>query len=540
MKSLKHYITLLNIGGLILAALLVLVALWGEQRGSEAAGQTFIAKDVTADILPPPLYLIELRLVLSQVVEGSLPLTDAKKEVERLNKEYQERVAYWTAHPPYGLEATLLGRQHEGGKQFLIATQQVMGLLSAGAGHDAITASMADAHRIYLEHRAGVDATVLASNTFAAQSMVDFDAHAKTTKVVMLLVSGGAALVLLMLGLWVGRRITRPIHDAVRIAQAVAAGDLTSHIEANTRDETGQLLTALKTMNQNLINLVGTVRLSSNTVAAGSDDIAASNLDLSLRTEEQAANLQQTSSSMERLSSTVRVNAETANRAAQLAHSASLAATKGGTAVSEVVATMNDITTSSHKISNIIGVIDGIAFQTNILALNAAVEAARAGEQGRGFAVVASEVRSLAQRSAEAAKEIKALIGASVERVDAGSKQVDAAGATMNDIVTQVKGVAELIRQISEATHEQTDGIDYIGNAVSKLDQVTQQNAALVEESAAAAESLKHQADLLVASISAFQLEVSPAAAPHPDAKPRRPGHIAALQILHAHAGTAA
>jgi len=302
------------------------------------------------------------------------------------------------------------------------------------------------------------------------------------------------------------RSVSLPIAQAVRIARTVATGDLTSRIEVTSRDETGQLLQALKDMNHSLIGVVGTVRTSSDSIATGSSQIATGNADLSQRTEEQASNLQQTAASMEQLNSTVRNNADNARQATQLAATASDVAARGGEVVGRVVATMNDITASSRKIGDIIGVIDGIAFQTNILALNAAVEAARAGEQGRGFAVVASEVRNLAQRSAEAAKEIKSLIGASVSRVEAGSALVDEAGTTMEDIVVQVRKVAGLVGEISAATLEQTTGIGQVNHAVNQLDQVTQQNAALVEESAAAAESLRQQAARLVDAMQMFRL----------------------------------
>lgn len=316
-----------------------------------------------------------------------------------------------------------------------------------------------------------------------------------------------AVLVLGAVGAWlITRSIIRPIDAAVKVAQTVAKGDLTSHIEVRSSDEIGQLLTALKTMNESLVGLVGDVRQSSDSIATGSAEIATGNSDLSQRTEEQASNLQQTAASMEQLTATVKQNSDTARQANQLATSASDAAANGGIVVGQVVDVMGQITASSKKIADIIAVIDGIAFQTNILALNAAVEAARAGEQGRGFAVVASEVRSLAQRSADAAKQIKTLIGESVVKVETGSKLADEAGKSMDDIVGQVKRVADLIGEISSASMEQAQGIGQIGDAVTQLDQMTQQNSALVEESAAAAESLKHQATKLAELVGVFKL----------------------------------
>ena len=306
---------------------------------------------------------------------------------------------------------------------------------------------------------------------------------------------------------FVTRSITVPVAQAVKVAESVAAGDLTVRVAARGNDEVAQLLAALMKMTDSLTQIVSQVRQSSDSIATGSAQIASGNADLSQRTEEQASNLEQTAASMEEMNATVRQNADTARQATQLAASASTAALRGGAVVSQVIATMSDITTGSRKVVDIIGVIDGIAFQTNILALNAAVEAARAGEQGRGFAVVASEVRSLAQRSAAAAREIKSLIGASVEKVEAGSALVGSAGETMADIVNQVKRVSDLITEMDAASREQKLGISQVSEAVNQIDQVTQQNAALVEESAAAAESLRHQATRMTEVVGVFRLQ---------------------------------
>ena len=308
------------------------------------------------------------------------------------------------------------------------------------------------------------------------------------------------------LGVFISRSITRPLQQAVKVAETVASGDLTSRIEAEHKDETGQLLNALKRMNDSLVGIVGSVRQSSESIATGSTQIATGNNDLSQRTEEQASNLQQTAASMEQITSNVRQSADTAQQANQMATQASQAARDGGQVVSEVVQTMQGISQSSRKMADIITVIDGIAFQTNILALNAAVEAARAGEQGRGFAVVAGEVRNLAQRSATAAKEIAALIQESVEKVEKGSQLADGAGRSMEHIVDQVRRVTDMMAEISASSAEQTQGINQVSDAVSQLDQVTQQNAALVEESAAAADSLKSQAAKLAELVGVFKL----------------------------------
>ncbi len=309
-----------------------------------------------------------------------------------------------------------------------------------------------------------------------------------------------------LLGWWITRSITHPVAQALDIAEKVAAGDLGSRIEVTSTDEVGRLLGALKNMNESLVRIVGTVRSASDSIATGSAQIASGNADLSQRTEEQASALEETAASMEQLGSTVKQNADNAQQANQLAMGASTVAVRGGEMVGQVVETMKGINDSSKKIADIITVIDGIAFQTNILALNAAVEAARAGEQGRGFAVVASEVRNLAQRSAEAAKEIKSLITASVERVEQGTTLVDQTGATMEEIVTSIKRVTDIMGEINSASREQSTGVNQVGEAVGQMDQVTQQNAALVEESAAAAESLKQQAQQLVSAVAVFKL----------------------------------
>jgi methyl-accepting chemotaxis protein len=314
---------------------------------------------------------------------------------------------------------------------------------------------------------------------------------------------------------WITRSITRPVGRAVEIATRIRDGDLTGAIEAEGRDEMGRMLETMREMQTSLVKVVGQVRGNADSVATASAQIAQGNADLSQRTEEQASSLQQTAATMEQLGTTVRQNADNAQQANQLAQGASAVAIKGGEVVGQVVQTMKGISEASKKIAEIIATIDGIAFQTNILALNAAVEAARAGEQGRGFAVVAGEVRSLAQRSAEAAKEIKSLITASVERVDQGTALVDQAGHTMDEVVASIKRVTDIVGEISSASVEQSSGVGQVGEAIGQMDQVTQQNAALVEESAAAAESLKGQAGALVQAVSVFKLaHGEPSAAP--------------------------
>ena len=363
-------------------------------------------------------------------------------------------------------------------------------------------------------------------------------AQAEASSRTLMIVLAALALGLGALCAWrLTKGITGPLRSAVVVARRVADGDLSVEVEVTGSDETGQLMQALRDMNSSLGQVVGQVRQGTDSIATASSEIASGNQDLSTRTEQQASSLQQTAASMEELTATVKQNADNARQANQLALSASTVAVKGGSVVAQVVGTMEAITSSSRKIVDIIGVIDGIAFQTNILALNAAVEAARAGEQGRGFAVVASEVRSLAQRSAAAAKEIKVLIGASVDKVEEGSAQVGEAGKTMDEIVDSVKRVNDIMAEISAASQEQTQGIEQINVAIAQMDQVTQQNAALVEEAAAAAQSLQHQAGGLSQLVSKFRLSGRAAAAVPVQGAVHKPVHkpvqAAAQKIAH-------
>lgn len=354
--------------------------------------------------------------------------------------------------------------------------------------------------------KAGGKLTTLSDNIFESELSA---AHDDIRNAVIWMTSLLVAAVLLSIGiaLIISRQIVKPLADTLDVARQIARGDLRAHLNTTRRDELGELMQAVDEMNTDLRRIIGDIRTGVTQVSHASAEIAAGNNDLSARTEEQAAALEETAASMEQLTATVKQNVDNIHHTSRLAGSTSETANKGGQLVSHVVKTMNEITASSAKIAEITTVINSIAFQTNILALNAAVEAARAGEQGRGFAVVASEVRSLAQRSAQAAKEIEGLIGESVERINAGSDLVEQAGTTMHDIVTKVANVTEILNEITQASDEQNRGISQVGQAIVEMDSVTQQNAALVEESSAAANALRDQAQNLAASVSRFITE---------------------------------
>ncbi|WP_431110803.1 methyl-accepting chemotaxis protein [Variovorax paradoxus] len=420
-------------------------------------------------------------------------LGKARGQYESLISEPEEKKIY----SDYAKTLGLYAQEHE----------KVVALSRAQQKPEAVALIRADASRLNHQLTEMIDRLVALNVEGGKQASANGDAiYARARLWILALLLGSIGLGF-VLALCIARIVARPLSEAVEIAQSVASGDLTKHIEVQSRDETGQLMEALKSMNTSLANVVSGVRTGTDAIATASGQIAAGNQDLSSRTEEQASSLEETAASMEELTSTVKQNADNARQANQLALSASEVAVRGGGVVSQVVDTMGSINTSSKKIVDIIGVIDGIAFQTNILALNAAVEAARAGEQGRGFAVVASEVRNLAQRSGAAAKEIKGLIDDSVGKVEAGSRQVAEAGRTMDEIVDSVKRVTDIMGEITAASQEQSTGIEQVNQAIAQMDQVTQQNAALVEEAAAAAQSMQEQAASLVSAVSVFKLD---------------------------------
>ncbi|OFA00136.1 methyl-accepting chemotaxis protein [Duganella sp. HH101] len=431
---------------------------------------------------------------------------EESKASSATSAEYQKKVEALIVDAD---EKELFGRIGEQRKIYLSSRDQVAKLKAAGELDEAekvftnvfrpgSTSYQTLMQELLKMQRAKIDATAVHIDEVAASSR-----NLLYVLALLVLAFGAVSSWLLTTG------ITGPLQQAVTAARRVAGGDLTGHIDDSARDETGQLLSALKEMNASLLGIVTEVRSGTDHITTSSSEIAAGNQDLSRRTEQQAGALEETASSMEELTSTVKHNADNARQANQLAASAAQVAVKGGQVVSQVVDTMDSINQSSRKIVDIIAVIDGIAFQTNILALNAAVEAARAGEQGRGFAVVASEVRNLAQRSASAAKEIKTLIGDSVEKVNQGSKLVADAGLTMDEIVSSVHRVSDIITEITAASTEQSAGINEVYQAIGAMDGVTQQNAALVEEAAAAAESMQQQAAALAQAVSVFKVDGS-------------------------------
>jgi methyl-accepting chemotaxis protein len=495
---------------LLACAVLAGIAIYAKDQMNETAGRTYVAKDVTADILPPPMYLVEARLVVSEGLEGTLSPTETAQQIERLRNEYQARVKHWTDNPPYGLERDLLGRQHSAALDFLDAVQkQLLPPLQSGNQAAAIQV-LPEVHRLFAVHREAVNASVTSSTRFADESLKRAESIGEMATLASMISFLLAAVITTLLFLWVRRAVWRLVGDEPAViaeaARLAASGDFTQPFRA---DYPESVAGSLERMRVEISRVVAMVRGNAESVASASTQISQGNMDLSSRTEEQASALEETSATMEELGSTVRNNADNARQANQLAQSASDVAVRGGEVVSQVVQTMKGINDSSQRIADIIGTIDGIAFQTNILALNAAVEAARAGEQGRGFAVVAGEVRSLAQRSAEAAKEIKALIGTSVERVGQGSELVDQAGRTMQEVVNSIRRVTDIVGEISAASNEQASGVAQVGQAVGQMDQAMQQNAALVEENAAAAESLKLQAQQLVQAVAAFKLSAA-------------------------------
>ncbi|MBC3932653.1 methyl-accepting chemotaxis protein [Undibacterium curvum] len=435
----------------------------------------------------------EVAKYIKRSKEAITGLKENEQDYSRLISEAEERKAF----EEYSKLAA----------EYLAISEKMMSLASAGNGAEAVAILRSESSKTNAKLRDQVDKLVELNANGGIKAYKDSIAVYERSRVLILIALAVSIVIGLTLAFWIAGIVSRPLSYAVQVAQTVAAGDLTSQIEVRSSDETGLLLNALREMNDSLKKVVTEVRHGTDEISHAASEIAHGNMDLSNRTESQASSLEETASSMEEITSTIQHNADNARQANQLSHSASEVAERGGQVVSEVVHTMGSINESSKKIVDIIAVIDGIAFQTNILALNAAVEAARAGEQGRGFAVVASEVRNLAQRSANAAKEIKELINDSVEKVEQGTRLVDQAGSTMSEVVDSVKRVSDIISEITAAGLEQSAGISQINDAVSNMDTLTQQNAALVEEAAASAAELNEQTNRLSAVVSVFKLD---------------------------------
>jgi methyl-accepting chemotaxis protein len=427
-------------------------------------------------------------------------ITASRKDIETILAELDKTLESQRGR-------SLLQQQQELNAKYLKLQQDLLRMIEANQIDEAKAYITKEVRPVMLAYKKAIADQIAMQKEMAGQDAIAAAETYERTRKLMLglgvVVLAGAA----MLAFWITASIVRPMRRALAVADAVAAGDLTTKVEVTTKCEVGQLLASLKTMNDNLVKTVTTVRTGTEAIGIASSEVAAGNQDLSSRTEQQAGSLEETASSMEELTSTVRQNADNARQANTLAEAASGVAARGGKVIDEVVITMEQIHDASGKITDIISVIDGIAFQTNILALNAAVEAARAGEQGRGFAVVAGEVRSLAQRSAAAAKEIKTLIDDSSDKVGTGSRLVKEAGSTMTDIVESVRRVTDILNEISSASQEQSAGIEQVNEAITQMDTVTQQNAALVEEASAASQSMQDQAARLAAAVAVFKLD---------------------------------
>lgn len=519
LNSLSRSILSLGLVGILAA-----VAVGGSSHVSklhmlDRAQEVFVAKDVVADILPPPMYLIEMRLLLSQAVEGTMPASEAVRAFEQLGQEYQARVQHWTLNPPHGLEQHLLGEQHAQGVAFIQqAREQILQPLSRGE-QDLAEQALSSVHQQYLLHRAGVDKTVIEGNRFAEHAAARLETETTESVWWALAIVLAALAALGVFSRVILRSVYRSVQACTAVARSITAGHLdhTAQSTSARTDVIGRLQAALEEMRLQLQALILQVRQGAEGVVTASAQISVGNLDLSQRTESQASSLEETAAAMDELTQTVRQNLAWAESAREAAIAAAQEAQLGGTAVDELAGAMARVEQSARQIADILKVIDSIAFQTNILALNAAVEAARAGESGRGFAVVAAEVRNLAGRSRDAAREIRGLIEHSQATVHQSNVQVKAAQARIGTVVGSVGRLRDDMVQIGTASREQSAGIVQVGTAISQLDQTTQQNAALVEQTASASGSLADQAKNLLDSVSRFRL---PPSGPLPEPGP--------------------
>ena len=497
--------------GLVLfcATVLLVLALW---RMSQLNGTTEHIVNERVTSLTSGMEMREagwsLALSLRKVATPT-DATEGERELKRLDvlvDAYSKAEATLQKYTDDAQSKALLAASVEHKQAIFPVIEKIKGMVSGGNYFDASAILKSDFNPLHEKWMTSLVALADFHQKEMKSTYAESQASYGTTRLGMLAIGLLTIALGAFVAVFITRTITAPLREAAKVADTIAGGDLTASIEPHGNDEAGQLVNALRKMQGNLVDTVNHIKQGTETISLASREIATGNADLSARTESQASSLEETASSMEELTSTVKQNAENARQANQLVVSASDYALKGGDVVGQVVETMGSIKESSRKIVDIIGVIDGIAFQTNILALNAAVEAARAGEQGRGFAVVAAEVRNLAQRSAGAAKEIKQLISDSVEKVDAGSKLVDQAGQTMDEIVTSVKHVADIMNEITAASQEQSSGIEEVNRAIAQMDEMTQQNAALVEQAAAAADSMQEQSVNLTRAVGVFKL----------------------------------
>jgi methyl-accepting chemotaxis protein len=489
----------------VMVCLCVAAGLSGLQWLEASSERAFAAKDVVADILPPPLYLIEMRLVLSQAAEGSLTPTQATDEFNRLLKEHAQRVSHWRANPAFGLESKLLGVQHEQGLAFIEAGQKVLQQVQSG-NHLAAQQELQAAHQVYMLHRAGVDSTVTAGHRLASESMAAFAASARQAKYALLLILALGLVCGGLLSWMVARSIVEPLRRAVRLAEAVAQGDLSDAIDVAGTDETAQLQHALNRMCSGLASLVGEVHHASEHIATACRLLASANADLDTRTKAHQKELNNVHEALTNITAFVSENADASDTAKTLALITANTAEQGVAAVAQLSESMQGIHHSSGQVANMVGLIQGVAFQTNLLALNAAVEAARAGEHGLGFAVVASEVRQLAGRAAKAAQDIQKHVSESRDIVLIGNQNTECARHAIDDMTSQASRMNSLIQNIWETSFAQTSGINLLTESIGEIAQAADGNASLVTQTSQVASELEANAASLERLVSRFRL----------------------------------